>query len=196
MTKNWLNHDIPSERLQEIYRQENYYWYLKSQEFRQKFLRTLGSWIDQYGKPGPCLDVGCGEGWLSEYVTIPYIGFDGASTAVQTAIERYTQHRDRLFLIGRIEAPEKLCLWGASIIVFGGILSVLVKPVCRLDFIQHYVDLFKPKAFIVYDLEKLDTEKVRTNFSVLEELHETAEVLGLQEVKKHRQIVVFEVNDG
>jgi SAM-dependent methyltransferase len=178
-----LNVDQHPDELADLYR-ERYYWYLQSSQFRETFLRPLGDIINRLGCP--CLDVGCGEGWLADYVSVPYVGFDGSTVAIRGARQA---HPGKLFHHGRIERPT-CYVPPYSSIVFGNLLQVLVKEECRVAFLESYL-VFLPRYLIVYDLEILKTAPIRERFEVIEELHATADVPNLQDVKRHRQILVL-----
>lgn len=181
-----LLRDIPDKRLNEMYDGEDYYWYLHSEQFQTVFLKPLASLINSFGEP--CLDVGCGEGWLAEYVTVPYTGVEGSTVAVETARSRFP---DREFFYGRIESPLKTLLGSQfRTIIFGGILDVLVNKENYVDFLELYL-IFYPARFVIYDLERLDTSEIDRRFNLLEKFHGSVEVGGIPEVKRHRKVLVY-----
>ena len=180
-----LNLCQSSDDLDKVY-SDQYYNYLKSAEFRRQFLSVLGWFVDYLGKS--CLDVGCGEGWLSEYITVVYTGIDGSGVAIERG-RQTTGSFDRRFFIDRIEDPELVGQF--DVIVFGGLFSVLIDPSQYLRFLRMYLERYNPSYFIVYDLQTLDTEQFDRNYNRLWYIESTANVPGLQEVKKHRKILVY-----
>lgn len=179
-----LNIDQSAAELARIYEQ-GYYDYLGSPAFRQAFLRPLGSIVNVLGLP--VLDVGCGEGWLADYTAVPYYGFDGSSVAVETA------RRERsggTFYVDRLENPRPVEAYLGTV-VFGGLFAVLVKPTEHLQFVELYRERFTPRYFIVYDLERVDHRGLAAAYRLIYEYHASAD-LELQEVKKHRKILVFQ----
>lgn len=192
-----LNINQSPAELNRIYGELAYYWYLKSDAFREAFLKPLAQIVNELG--GSCLDVGCGEGWLADYITIPYFGFDGSEAAIAVARDhqRYHPARDRQkkheaeFYVGRFEAP-RFDHWQFDTIIFGGIFSVLVKPESYVELLDLYRQKFSPKHFIIYDLERLATDSIDAAFRRVKEIHATAALDGIEEVKKHRKILVYE----
>jgi len=182
-----LNINQSPDTLDEIHGEMDYYWYLRSPAFIKAFIKPLGELVNSFGDV--CLDVGCGEGVLFDHVKVTYYGIEGALEAVKKA------RRDRptaMVMHGRIEAPPDV-LDGSSIgtIVFGGLLSVLVKPECHAKFASLY-RRFQPQRFIVYDLERLDTSHLDAAFRRVSEFHAVAEIDGIEDVKKARKILVYE----
>jgi len=171
-----------------MYGPEDYYAYHASPEFHQAFLKPIASWINQFGDP--CLDVGCGRGWLGEHVTTPYCGVEGSVPAVDAA-RRLMPCKG--FHCGRFEDPAA---WGLKAkfgtIVFGNIIDYAVKPNARVLFIEMYVKLFEPKHLIVFELLRFDSRELERRFKLLKEFQATANVKGLQEIKKHRKVQVYE----
>jgi len=163
----------------------DYYWYLRSEAFCKAFLAPLGSVINRLGLP--CLDVGCGEGQLSDFVSVPYTGFDGSEEAIRRA---RAKHPAGEFHVGRIESPSVAGKFG--VIVFGGLLSVLVKPEMQLDFVGLYKK-YDPSYFIVYDLAALDTSNLDGKYELRQSYEGRADLPGLSpEVKLHRKIRVYQ----
>jgi hypothetical protein len=69
-----LNIDQSKEELTKIHGEQDYYWYLRSEAFRETFLKPIADIVNYLGYT--CLDVGCGEACLADYVTVPYVGID------------------------------------------------------------------------------------------------------------------------
>lgn len=178
-----LNNNQSPEELNHIY-DTDYYWYLKTTEFRESFIAPLARRINNLGLS--CLDVGCGEGWLADYVQGHYTGIDGSLTAIQRA---RVNHPNRRFEVDRFENPELVGRFG--VIVFGGILDVLVAKESYLELIELYRSKYNLRYFIVYDLERFDDTSLREEYILEEEYHAFTD-LDIQEVKKHRKILVFE----
>lgn len=181
-----LLRDIPDKRLNEMYDGEDYYWYLYSKQFQTAFLKPLANVVNLLDEP--CLDVGCGEGWLAERIDVPYVGIEGSTIAVETARSHFP---GKEFLYGRIESPLTWA-FGRSFgtVVFGGILDVLVAKESYIEFLESYL-IFSPAHFIIYDLERLDTHEIDKRFRLVEKFHGSAEVEGIPEVKKHRKVLVY-----
>ena len=183
MTSSMLNINQSTNELNEVY-SDDYYWYLYSPEFREAFHKPIADWVNN--KNYNCLDVACGEGWLAPLITSEYLGIDGSEVAISRAKELYP---DKEFLVGRIEEPPVEKQFDA--VIFGGIFLVLIKPEYYLQLAKKYVESTKAKAFIVYDLGILDTKIFEENYSMPYQLHASADVDNIQEVKKHRKIMVF-----
>jgi len=200
-----LLRDIPDERLEEMYGEEDYYWYLKSNEFKETFLRRIASHIHciilrkkahsiSYHQRLRVLDVGCGEGWLADVLDfdlVDYVGIEGSLKALEKATIRYPAS---LFVQTRIEETTKHLLGSFDLIVFGGILDVLVKPERYLDFVAMYLQAYSPKHFIVYDLQRFNPFCLDNNYELLEAFEGEATVAGkkLPTIKTKRQIRLYE----
>lgn len=174
-----------------MYGAEDYYWYLRSPEFQKTFLVHLGAAIDRYGKS--CLDIGCGQGYLARYTHARYVGFDGSSTAID-----YARHQNltpnATFIVLRFEdfATVQLRLQDDyDVIVFGNILWHITRPENHIEFIEAYQQQFNSKYLAVYDMETLDTLAIDKRFERVEEYHASVTLKNLQEVKRHRKILVY-----
>ena len=171
--------------LDELYGSKDYYWYLRSPPFVDAFIKPMATIINEIGLP--CLDVGCGEAVLFDHLKVPYVGIEGSASA----IERANHCRPTARIVrGRIESPVAIFPLDFGTIVFGGLFSVLVKPDRQFDFINRYA-AFKPKFFIVYDLERTDTTQIDERFERILERHATAEIDLKPDVKRHRKILVY-----
>jgi len=183
-----LNIEQDSDELHDLYGEADYYWYLRSDEFANAFLKPIAGYVEQYGKS--CLDVGCGEGRLWDYLTdADYLGFDGSMTAIARGWRR------RLICpiqVGRFEDPP---INGRSfdVIVLNGILEVLIKPEFRVPFIQHYAKQYHSSHLVVCDLERLDESELQTHFTLLESGHREAVGIELESVKRFRKISVYQL---
>lgn len=184
MNEVWLNLNQPPQELEDLYWEKDYYWYLRSEPFGT-FLSEIGRIVNQ--DYISVLDVACGEGQLQRYIdnNIRYHGFDGSVTAISKAKEGRTSPL-HTFSIGRMESYSNGRQY--DMIVFGGVLSVLIKPKYRLDFIQFYLETFNSKGFIVYDLTTLDTAPIDNHFELVDTFIQTIELQGLQEIKKTRVV--------
>ena len=185
MHKEVLNIVQSPAELSEMYGKEDRYWYLSSQPFIEAFIKPMAVIVNGIGLP--VLDAGCGEGILGSYCQVPYVGFDGSNSALDRGRKRNPQLDLR---IGRIESPELLLPSDFGTIVFGGLFSVLVKPECQVAFIERYA-AFKPQFFIVYDLERTNTDRIDLRFSRITERHATADIELQPDVKRHRKILVY-----
>lgn len=181
----FLNIDQTPQELAELYGEKDYYDYLRSGPFREAFIRPIADIVDRLGEP--CLDAGCGEACLADYVTVPYCGFDGSETAIDRARKRAPHAR---LYVTRFEAPS---IWDIfPTVVFGGIMEVLVKPNARVPLLENYQKWYDVRHFIIYDLERMDTSEIEARYGKpIEEMHASADLPGLMEVKKHRKILVF-----
>lgn len=188
-SKQLLNIDQTPTELSKLYGPDDFYWYLRSQPFIDTFIIPIANLVNNYATS--CLDVGCGEGRLAQYVTVPYTGIDGSNTAIERAkryrdLSKYNHSID--FIQARFEDPPYM--GNQDIIVFGGILEVLIKPQHRVDFINIYKQ-FMPRHFIVYDLERLDTSLIEAHFGPpIVEIHASVQ-LDIIEAKKHRKVLLF-----
>jgi SAM-dependent methyltransferase len=171
------------DELRQVY-DTNYYWYLRSPAFVEAFHKPLGAMVNRLGLP--CLDVGCGEGWLADQITVPYTGIDGSAVAIERARE---QRPGREFRVDRFEAPA---LQGEfPVVIFGGILDVLVQRDSYVPLLELYRERFGVRHFIIYDLLRLHTDDLVAKYK-LAESYQASAVLDLQEVKRHRKILRFD----
>ena len=192
MNSSVLNIDQSSERLSEIHGEMDYYWYLRSPQFRSAFFRPMGELIDDLiGYEGVMLDVACGEGCLFDHVHCKYVGFDGSEPAIEKG------KRDRPgaeLLVGRMESPPLLPHTQFDLVLIGGVLSVLVKPEARYGFIESYVAKYRPQFVVLYDLSTLDVSFMDTaRFSPVIQQHASAVDIDIEDVKKHRSWWAYEV---
>ena len=174
-----------TERLDQAYGPEQYYAYHGSPEFREAFLKPLAEQVNKIG--GTCLDLGCGEGWLADYVTCNYIGMDASEVAIETALER---HPDKDFCVGRLEIFAEM-RYGLTSIIFGNILWLLIKPQHYVDFIQAYLDAFQPSHFIIYDLLPLKTAAIAARWERTWVYTMQVDMPDLPPVKRTRKIEVY-----
>jgi SAM-dependent methyltransferase len=183
-----LQHSVPESRLEEIYGEENYYWYLNHPLFNQHVHKQVGDWINELGSS--CLDVGCGEAWLCKHVSnqVSYYGLDGSRTALQKA---RSQFPTRTFIYGRMESSYNLNV-KADIIVFGGMLSVYTSLSHYVRLLGRYEGMCNPTHIIVHDLSTLDASKFTESYKVLHEEEVYIPIDDLQEVKKHRKLWLLE----
>lgn len=169
------------EELDGIYSRD-YYWYLRSRVFKEAFLKPLGKFVNDLRLP--CLDVACGEGQLREYIRVPYAGFDGSPQAISLAKMRYPYDR---FTVGRIEEPDVDGEFGTA--VFGNLFRVIVAD--QAAFVGMYVRKYRLTYFIVYDLDCVDTAPIDNRYRLLRIYAATADLNGIQDIKKHRKIRVY-----
>lgn len=190
--KNSLNLDQSPEELNDLYNRD-YYWYLRSQHFCDKFLKRIGTVASMLGTlPKKVLDVGCGEGQLAQYVECGYHGFDGSESAISRAKNRY-RDQPLYFEVARLEEPPITgCTF--TVAVFGGILEVLIKPEERKKFIYKYACQYDLRYFIVYDLERLYTGDLELIYELIGEYYGSVdEMNNLPDVKRHRKVLIFKV---
>lgn len=190
-----LNINQSADDLNNVYRND-YYWYLGSPEFRETFLKPLGNRITTYGTS--CIDVGCGEGWLADYVSCRYVGFDGSKVAIERAKQAHKDNPFKQFRVGRIEDPAIEWFpqgwYFPDIIVFGGILFALVARESHLDLLRLYDETFQgmTKKFIIYDLQQLDVSHIEREYDLVDQYFASVDVPELQpDCKRHRKILTF-----
>lgn len=182
-----LKNTTSEDRLDEMYA-EDYYWYLKCPQFVSCFLRPLGDIIAELG--GPCLDIGCGEGWLSDYVeNIEYHGIDLSREAIDYARTRRPQ---RSFEIARFETYPEQTERQFRTVVFGNILWYYVKPNDYVRLLRHYQACFGCRYLVVYDLYPLDTTDIDKHFKLIHSFDAKADVTDLQQIKLRRKVRVYE----
>lgn len=201
---NLLNINQSKEELDKIHGEDDYYWYLRSPEFRDTFLKGIAEIVDYLGDP--CLDVGCGEACLADYVRVSYTGMDGSREAIEKAIKR-------LSITRRAEDPISLYIarienglgFDASFgtVIFGGILEVLIKPEHRVSLLQYYQKAYKVNHFVIFDLERLDTSKIEECYGkpitelhlvcppIYNKLNSKSISIPIPEVKLRRKVLVY-----
>lgn len=182
-----LRNNIPRDRLNEMYEPDSdYYWYLHCPEFVRRFLVPIGSTIQRLG--GCVLDVGCGEGWLHDYVGgVCYHGIDGS----ETAIERAKHLRPSgSFEVARMEEYHLTSPRTFSIVVFGNMLFH-AEPSSYVQILNAYQESLKVGYFIVYELQRTDTSNIANHFDLMEFFEDKAEVKGIPEVKWYRKVEVY-----
>jgi len=170
--------------------EKDFYWYLKSQEFANTFLYPLGNYVNKYGNS--VLDVGCGEGQLSDHVYTKYTGVDASIKAIEKAKHRTKDDGSVSFFLGRLEEFKTWELIPPyDVVVFGGIMEVLVEPCYRAELALEYLEWFHARILIIYDLERLDHSVFDRKFECLEELHGRVRIKGLIPQKEKRKILVY-----
>lgn len=192
-----LNLDQSPAELDDLYGTRDYYWYLRSDPFRQAFLEPLARIVNRLG--AAVLDVGCGEAVLADYAAVPYTGLDGSQSAIDRAYRRLMRLGTLSRLsngfvqlhVGRFEDPVASVRGNFGTVVFGGILDVLVRPEARLALLEHYRQLYGVRYFVIYDLVRLDTAPLDRHYHLVELHTATAELDRIEEVKKHRKICVY-----
>ncbi len=189
----FLKNDQSEEVLEDLYGEKDYYWYLRSQEFCETFLKPMADIINEIG--GSVLDVGCGEGQLSQFIDVPYCGIDASPTAIDKA--RQTYH-DRNASFGVFRLENFIEEWKGSLyiddfqtVVFGGIMEVLVAPEERVRLARSYMDRFDSEYLIIYDLKRLDEAPFKSNFQLIQRISATVNLEGIPKVKRSRKILVF-----
>lgn len=189
-----LAHNDSQARLEEIHTTD-YYWYLRSKEFVNKFLFPIAYWASDRGNN--LLDVGCGEGIIGDLYegmdhALEYVGIEGSIEAVRKANERNSTLDIRQ---GRIEKPTETInpKERFDVIVFGGILEVIVKDGRRLEFVETYIDLYGASYIIVYDLMRLDLTQFNSRYVRVEYLEDITATEVEPEVKRHRKCAMYYV---
>ncbi len=185
MTCSVLSINQSPTELDRIY-EENYYIYLHGPEFHRAFLSVVGLFATQHGSR--CLDVGCGEGWLAPYVLSDYVGIDGSSVAIYRAKRNNLSHKE--FHVRRIESPG-LRDYRFDLAIFGNLFTTCIKAESQLGFIKSYIEYFDLKKFILYDLQQLDTSQIDATFRRICYYEASVDVPDIQEVKRHRKVLVY-----
>lgn len=181
----------PSE-LADLYGEKDYYWYLRSPEFRESFLIPLKNLLFPFTRV--VLDVGCGEGQFGSVWDGIYCGLDGSPNAIRRGRDANPTLDIRF---GRMEYPSMSFSPQAKFhsILFGGILEVLIKPEKRIEFISGYIRQFQASYFAVYDLTRLDTYRIDKLWGCIGETHLTCtspEIAGkIPEVKLNRKVLIY-----
>lgn len=196
--KHVLKRNIPDSRLKEMYQDEDYYWYLKSDEFQRAFLQPLGNFAKTLGDS--VLDVGCGEGWLWPHVKpMRYLGIDASEDAIRTAEKTHEQKTTAPpnpdWLHCRFEdytKDKRPWFMEFDVVVFGGILDVLVREEHRRELIDHYIKETNCKHIIIYDLQRLNASFM-DGFHLEAEVHNTVDMTDIVWVKRHRKILIYKV---
>jgi hypothetical protein len=192
-----LNINQSSSELNYIHGRQDYYWYLRSPQFREEFIKPLANIVNRLGLT--CLDVGCSEACLADYLNVAYYGFDGSRAAIEKACERIktipVQGRISIS-VDRFEDPS-LYINVIGTIVLGGILEVLVKPEHRVALLQMYQERYNPVYLVIYDLERLDTSEIDKVYGLPMEvvyLHcpPFPPEKNVPDVKLHRKIMVYQ----
>ena len=187
-----LASDIPEQRLEEMYGDEDYYWYLRSPEFQETFLKPLADCVNNV--EGSTLDVCCGEGQLAQFVEGKYCGFDGSRRAILKAQRRYpvSEYPDKWFIVRRLEETHSIGDFDFEKIVFGGVLHCLIAPESRVDFIRSFQDLYGATHFFVYDLERLDTSDLDNEFACVSSyVNEIPSLEHWQRIVTKRKILCY-----
>lgn len=189
-----LNINQPIEEVDILYGPMDYYWYLRSPQFRTTFLAPIGAIINRLG--GDCIDVGCGEGQLGDYVKGNYIGIDASPNAIKRG--RAIHSHNKTLIVGRIENPQ--LYWAPTrefckVIVFGGVMEVLIKKECRVQLLNLYREMFSPSYFIIYDLARLDTSLIEEEYGKpIDGFQATVNDIDIIPEKKTRKVLVYEVS--
>ena len=188
-----LKRNQSQERMDQCYR-EGYYDYLGSVEFHNSFLWQIAEIISEIGDS--VFDVGCGEAWLCDCLgsvdpVVQYKGIECSEVAVQKAIVRGCLPQE----VSCQRFEEYSTHDVHDVVVFGGILHVLVEPESHIDLIEKYIELCDPSHVIIYDLARFDTTHLKDRWFMDRALsfEDTADVQGLQEVKKKRKVEVYNV---
>jgi len=189
---------VTQQHLFERYVAQDYWWYLRSEEFRSQLLAPMGEIASRC--QDACLDVACGEGQLAEFVRVPYYGIELSTDALRNA---QTGPNRKFMAVNAAEfpflPPDKLKTFldrKLGTIVFSNVFTGVVRPEYQIDFLEAYL-AFEPKLVIVCDLENLDQTGLDARLTLQREIHRTfqnpltppREILP--EVKLHRKILVY-----
>lgn len=189
-----LNINQTTQELDGIYSRD-YYWYLGSHEFENRFLIPISCVVNNVLLAQSCLDVGCGEGQLSKFIRGRYLGVDACEVAIARArvkcAENWADRIGHSFKVGRFESPRSFIDQKFDVVVFGNIFEVLVKPEHRMAFIAEYIQLTECRHFIIYDLMRLDTSPMESKYHLIQLYQSTADLVGIEDTKRHRKIMVF-----
>ena len=186
-------------RLEEVYGEEDYYWYLESEMFVRGPLKYIGEAIRDFSVVNDrVLDIGCGRGWLLN--TLPslrhYWGFDASSNAIEAARKKWggvgSDGEIRKFVVCLLEDFYRVYLYEQfDVVVFGGILC-FIKPGKRLELVRQYERQYRPKLIIIYDVTKTDLSVFREEYAELRYSDFFLDVPELPDsARKHRQVLVL-----
>ena len=81
------------------------------------------------------------------------------------------------------------------VVVFGNIMTVLVRPEGRVLLMMEYESVFRPRYFVIYDLEQLDDSPIRGRYRLVREMRLSipeSEFPDLPPVKLRRKVSIFE----
>ena len=188
MTCSILKRNQTPEQLRDMAARD-YYWYLRSRSYVETFLKSTAEIANRLGSS--CLDVGCGEGELARFVTIPYLGID-ASEEVITAAKCVNRKRPHLrFQVARLEEFDSDETFSA--IVFSGMLYALVNLDAYVPLLEKYLR-FSPDYFVICDLQRLDTADIGKRFKCIQQFYGEAVVPNLEIVKQRRKVMVYQCN--
>jgi len=188
MTSSILKNNQSEEVLARLYGADDYYWYLRSPEFSQTFLKEIGRIVNHF--PGGVLDVGCGEGQLAHWIKSPYTGIDACEKAVYKAMDKNSGHPNATFWVSRLEDCQSL-VGGFDCIVFGGILEVLIKPEERLNLVKHYMERFNATCLVVYDLLRFNDHFLQEEYDRIHRFEGEVDLPQIIPQKRKRQILVY-----
>mgnify|MGYP005812530077 FL=1 len=191
MTSSMLKNNQSEEALAKMYGQDDYYWYLRSPQFAETFLKEIGRIVNHF--EGGVLDVGCGEGQLAPWVKVPYVGIDACVVAINKAEDRWGGDRlDRSFWVSRLENIESIpTSRDVDSIVFGGILEVLVNPEERLNLVKQYMEKFNATCLVVYDLLRFDDSFLQAEYDRIYRFEGEVDMPEIIPQKRKRQILVY-----
>lgn len=177
-------------RLDQVHGSENYYWYLYCEETKRKALNPLGDIIQRLG--GSCLDIGCGGGWLANYVgNIQYTGIDASSEAIRNARENHSDHRQ--FEVVRLEDfINQNTNRQFDTLIFGNVLWLLVKSDYYVSIIKQFINCFNSKYFIIYDLQRLKTKDIDNYYECIEAFGIELDIPNIPSIKRYRQVKVYQ----
>ena len=175
--------------LDEHYR--NGHWdYLKSKPFIEHLHKPAAEMVNNVTDigefPDMCIDCGCGEALLGDYITCGYIGFDLSGVALDNAKKR----NEKLWLYQcSLDNPPR-CL--AQVLIFGGVLEVSVKAERRIEFLEYYRGVYNCMYFLIYDLLRFDDVPIKRRYDLIEEFYVDIPPFDqLPETKLHRKVMLF-----
>lgn len=196
--KNWLATNTPVDVLNKAWK-DGYYDYLESDEFSNVFLSEIASICNNIGDP--VLDIGCGTAKILELLEVPYFGIDISTAAINKAKQRRSfkcPHKQACLLNTNFLEPEYINIKNKHTIIFGGLLSVIISKKHHVDFIELWRRKAKATNFVIYDLDRVDTDILKLKYGEpKEEIYKkvTPPIQNIPVEKSSRKIIYFSLSE-
>lgn len=189
-----LARNIDGKHLHNIYGDDcNYYGYLETEQVISVCWRPLFERLQKtLGDSARVVDIGCGIGTAAN--ALPpgwtYLGFDGSDNAIAKA---KATHKDLAtqFYVNRIEtfSSSEPC----DVLIVANMLGYVVRRECRVRFVERYLDLCRPKVFVVIDMDSVDFTDLNARYRLLEHFPFRCDPPGLAipEIKRKRKARIY-----